>query len=179
MIKQINKHFGGFNTKMVAAEVGVERGCSSEMLLKYFPDLFLHMIDCWSEGKDGGTKTDQHQHDDNLIETLGRVRPWRDRCRIYWMPSSVAWQDFGCDFDFVFLDANHSYREVSKDLVLWWRTVKPGGLLCGDDYGGRMEKHARRGWGVKRAVDEFAQNRGLTVNTAPMNFFWIIRDARD
>jgi SAM-dependent methyltransferase len=34
---------------------------------------------------------------------------------------------------FVYIDGNHHYSEVLKDLCFWWIKVKPGGLLAGDD----------------------------------------------
>lgn len=49
--------------------------------------------------------------------------------------------------DFVFIDAGHSYEDVSLDLKLWYPKVKKGGVFAGHDY---------PAWeGVKIAVDEF------------------------
>jgi hypothetical protein len=36
--------------------------------------------------------------------------------------------------DFVMIDAGHSYNDVMTDLHTWWRKVKPGGYIAGDDY---------------------------------------------
>ncbi len=47
--------------------------------------------------------------------------------------------------DFCFIDAGHSYEEVSRDIRLWLPKIKPGGILAGDDLA----------WeGVARAVRE-------------------------
>ena len=37
--------------------------------------------------------------------------------------------------DFVFVDADHSYSAVCRDLELYRPKVRPGGFLCGHDYG--------------------------------------------
>lgn len=37
-------------------------------------------------------------------------------------------------FDFVFIDANHTYEAVAKDLWKWWPKVKPGGWMAGHDF---------------------------------------------
>lgn len=49
--------------------------------------------------------------------------------------------------DVVFIDMDHSYESVSKDIDAWLPKVKVGGILAGDDYD--------RAWpGVIEAVDE-------------------------
>ena len=58
-------------------------------------------------------------------------------------------------FDWVYIDGNHLYEFVKKDLELSMHKVKVGGFITGDDY-------VEGGWwkgGVKKAVDEFAKNQ--------------------
>jgi predicted O-methyltransferase YrrM len=37
--------------------------------------------------------------------------------------------------DLVFIDADHSFDAVCKDIEIWLPKVKPGGILAGDDFG--------------------------------------------
>jgi predicted O-methyltransferase YrrM len=54
--------------------------------------------------------------------------------------------------DLVYIDANHSYKEVLKDITEWYNKVKIGGILCGDDFA----------WdGVKQAVNEFCDSKKI------------------
>jgi predicted O-methyltransferase YrrM len=59
-------------------------------------------------------------------------------------------------FDFVYIDANHSYASVKADMV-WWNKVKEGGVFAGHDY--TLDKSAtspaQYAKGVIQAVDEF------------------------
>lgn len=59
--------------------------------------------------------------------------------------------------DFLYVDADHSYKGTLHDLKLWVPHVTRGGLIAGDDY-----DHPRYP-GVKAAWDEFEIDRGLTL----------------
>ena len=67
------------------------------------------------------------------------------------LPIRKASVDVAKDFedrslDVVFIDANHDYIEVKKDIEAWLPKVKFGGIISGHDY---------PGWdGVVRAVNE-------------------------
>ena len=51
--------------------------------------------------------------------------------------------------DFCFIDAGHTYEDVKDDIKNWYKKVKPGGVIGGDDYGTNIFD------GVTTAVDEF------------------------
>ena len=36
--------------------------------------------------------------------------------------------------DFLFIDADHHYEAVKKDIELWYPKIKPGGIISGHDY---------------------------------------------
>jgi len=65
--------------------------------------------------------------------------------------------DIQDDFlDAVFIDGDHSYEAVIKDLDFWWNKLKRGGWLLGDDYKSVFP-------GVSKAVDEFADKHNLKI----------------
>jgi hypothetical protein len=55
------------------------------------------------------------------------------------------WDEY---FDLVFIDADHYYDFVVKDVKMWISKVKRGGILCGHDYGNIHHP------GVEKAVNE-------------------------
>jgi len=66
--------------------------------------------------------------------------------------------------DFVYLDAGHNYDSVIADLEAWRPKVKPGGLLCGDDYlDGVLMYEGATIFEVKRAVDDYATRNQIAV----------------
>ena len=67
-------------------------------------------------------------------------------------------------FDWLYLDATHTYAESKRDLETWYPKVRVGGLISGHDY---QFQHQAIGdgyvFGVRDAVDEFASKRQLRV----------------
>ena len=53
--------------------------------------------------------------------------------------------------DWVYIDGNHQYEYVLKDLETFLVKVKENGIICGDDYA-RVEKGRRQ---VAEAVNDF------------------------
>lgn len=58
--------------------------------------------------------------------------------------------------DAVYVDAGHRYKDVRADIENYWQLVRPGGVLFGDDFHTIFP-------GVIRAVDEFADTRGVKL----------------
>ena len=72
-------------------------------------------------------------------------------------------------FDFVYIDANHDYDSILKDLKAWFPKVKNKGILFGDDY--------NRPYGVSKAVAEFAYENKLIVHfTDNKSQFYLIKE---
>ncbi len=61
-------------------------------------------------------------------------------------------------YDIVYIDGDHSYEGVKRDLENAFTKVKNGGYIMGHDYEMNMAKaHNIYNFGVKRAVDEFCK----------------------
>lgn len=66
---------------------------------------------------------------------------------------SISWEAsekfLNNSVDFVFIDADHSYESVSKDIECWFPKIKSGGIISGHDF-----RHDQSGMGVVKAVTE-------------------------
>lgn len=71
-------------------------------------------------------------------------------------------------FDFVYIDAEHTYEACRADMEAWYPKLRPGGVLSGHDYGGFP--------GVTRAVDEFCAKRGLALHVESEFFWWTVKN---
>lgn len=65
-------------------------------------------------------------------------------------------QEFGRNFeretvDFVFIDGGHKYEECYEDALVWYKALKPNGIMAFHDYESPMLEN------VKRAVDDVAK----------------------
>jgi predicted O-methyltransferase YrrM len=67
------------------------------------------------------------------------------------------------EFDFIFVDADHSYDQVMSDLCSWTPRVKKGGVIAGHDYDGFWP-------GVIQALDEVF---GTTVQRGPGSIWFV------
>lgn len=127
------------------AELGAHAGKFTEQMLAAFPRLTVYAIDTWAPSP--GYET----YDFPNIRRAFRERTGKfgKRVRVLCMDTvAAAGEVKNASLDFVFIDADHSYEGVSADIDAWRGKVRPGGLLCGHDYG-----HPRFP-GVARAVDE-------------------------
>jgi predicted O-methyltransferase YrrM len=114
-------------------EVGSWQGRSTVALANAAHPAVVHAVDTW-EGSPGevshalAAKRDVFREFQANIaaDTKGNVVVHR-----------MGWREFFADYDgkarLVFIDAEHSYREVHDNVVAARRHIVPGGIVCGDD----------------------------------------------
>jgi uncharacterized Rossmann fold enzyme len=164
------------------AEVGVFAGDMSAALLRANPILHLDMIDSWEgqgaayrgESGDWHAGLSQTMQDEYQRKALDRTAFASERRMVVRERSTVAAQNLTVPYDFVFLDADHSYEGCKADIAAWAPKIKPGGWLGGHDY----ENKAFPKFGVTQAVNEYASAAGLPVELGE-NFCWFIQIPRN
>ena len=136
----------------IIAEIGVERGKMARFILRSEAQEFIEQywaIDSWATS----IQWENHTQEDweNIYRDFCKYYPWFPALKIFRMPSVEASAYFSKNFkgyfDFVFIDACHTYESVKKDIKAWYPLVKKGSLLTGHDYCSHFP-------GVKKAVDE-------------------------
>lgn len=149
----------------IGAEVGVFQGDTSWRVLSILKDLkMLFCIDIWERNQDfldaspnksgrivtADWKAVKNTFRENVIEEY----PFRV-CAMQ-MTSVEASRLIADDsLDWVFIDANHSFKYVKEDIELWVPKVKKGGIVSGDDF---VSKPL---YGVKEAVKASFENYSL------------------
>lgn len=75
----------------------------------------------------------------------------------------------GAKFNFIYIDGNHLYEFVWKDIKMWYPHLLSGGVLGGHDYIAHP--------GVKKAVDEVVamNNWELFLSNYKAGEWWLIK----
>lgn len=161
IVAEMKTRIGGVSSPRIA-EVGVADGQLSEAIVAAFPGVRLTMVDNWRPGSQRpeeyratGDKIAQWSPEDALAHELAALDvATRLCCSIVKADSAHAAGRFEHgEFDLVYIDADHSYAGVARDVDAWRWKVRRGGWLSGHDYeNNRNPKFDASG--VKRAVDE-------------------------
>jgi hypothetical protein len=151
----------------------------SSSLLRGREDMNLVMVDSWeAEGAsytgdsgDWHAKLSAEDQERFYTETVRRVEFAKGRAHIHRMRSQQAAEKATPGkFDFVFIDADHSYEGCKADIAAWFPRVKDGGWIGGHDY----ENTEFPKFGVTEAVNEFVNKYGLELELGD-NFTWFVR----
>lgn len=119
----------------VGAEIGVESGVYSDILLRTMHDVQLYSIDAWKSYRAYRDHTSQIKLDRFYAETQAILNKYGSRSIIMKNSSEEALSHFADNsLDFVYIDANHDFEHVAFDVHRWLRKVRPGGIISGHDY---------------------------------------------
>lgn len=79
-------------------------------------------------------------------------------------------REFKDNVGFLWIDGDHSYEAVKKDIELWGDKLLPNHIICGHDYGGNEP-------GVNKAVEELVINsrRYKEFTISPNKHIWVAR----
>lgn len=149
------------NKNIKVCEIGVFKGEFSQVILDVLHPLEFHLIDIFdgqmcSGDKDGNNIiwTDLSDEYNSLCDK------YKDNENIFihkgfsYNILALFENDY---FDMIYIDGDHSYSGVKKDLEISYSKIKKGGYIFGHDY------IASRFEGVVRAVNEFCQEKQLNI----------------
>lgn len=125
-------------------EVGVQRGNFARFMLDHLDMSTLHLFE----------RNIRLIRDDVLGDP---------RCILHHGPSAKRLREMPeASFDWLYIDADHSYEGVRKDIAAAMDRVRPGGLLIFNDYTPWSMAEAMP-YGVMAAVNETVNRHGLDV----------------
>ena len=160
-------------------EVGCWQGRSAMFMLELIKnhsegDRFVNvdLIDVWGKFENGYVHDFIRDHGGNIVDKI--VNNLRSAELLLPQVNIIQKSTFKAvkmyddnSLDFVYLDNDHSYEHLVKELDVWYPKIKSGGMLGGDDYVNETFT------GVKKAVDEFAIKHGLEITFFDLSFLII------
>lgn len=140
----------------VFVEVGCWLGLSVSYLaqkVKHKPDVKIYAIDLFDDSYD----LREHKHLEDIRYKLFQKKITETGIDDLVVPIKGFSWEMASNFqnesvDFVFIDADHSYEAVKKDIEAWLPKIRKNGIISGHDYGNGNPS------GVKQAVDEKFKN---------------------
>lgn len=131
----------------------------------------MHVVDTFVHEEGWGYDEERFQLVAKSLEDLGFRRSEEDQIVVLRMPSDAHQSRLGsleirihrmtsllaaasmapASVDAVFVDAAHSYEEVSADIGAWWPKLLPGGCMAGHDFR-RLDRAFWKVGGVREAV---------------------------
>lgn len=155
----------GIGAKRIC-EVGVAYGYHAEQILENMREVEYQGVDPYRAGYDpqdsfvadvAAMYSDEPQRAmDRLFKVVADKLNWYDgRANLLRLPSAIAASRFADEsFDLIYIDGDHTYAAVTADLGAWYGKVRPGGVLCGDDFTWQT---------VREAVMHFMGEKGKSV----------------
>lgn len=145
-------------------EIGVAFGSNSFNLLNNFNNLTLYSIDPYIKYSNEDKMSDlvENEKGDQFYAFVSNrlKNKFEDRSIFIRGTSDDAIKLNDNFFDFIYIDGDHTYEGVKKDLNNIFSKIKKNGILAGDDYG----VFENINFGVKKAVDEFCVENNLKLN---------------
>jgi predicted O-methyltransferase YrrM len=155
--------------EVIGCEVGVCLGVTSEYYMDNMKKLKkLYCIDNYPEYVDWtGFVVDREKQDAMKQHAYESLEKYKDRIEfVYESSTDFAKTINGETFDFVFIDADHSYEGALRDFESYYPIVKSGGLFSGHDF--TLS-------GVNKALREFFKDKYSLIKQLENNAWYIIK----
>ncbi|MFA5314302.1 MAG: class I SAM-dependent methyltransferase [Methanomassiliicoccales archaeon] len=141
-------------------EIGVANGKFSKVLLTSNISKF-YLLDAWREFPkelyQDKSNCPQVEQDKRYEFVVNEMKSYGDRVVIIRDDCHNACNVFSDGhFDFIYIDANHDYEYIKRDMHDWYSKLRSGGIFAGHDYMDGI-RHTGK-YGVKTAVGEFCSN---------------------
>ena len=162
-----------FENKLITAvEIGTYRGENVRSIIKELNIKKLYIIDPYEEYNDYlNSEKKQTQEILSKVEKKARLKLKKYSDKIIWIKkySNKAIKDIPNNIDFIYIDGNHKYGYVKRDMENYWKKVKKGGILAGHDITSLNFQ------GVAKAFVEFCYENKLTPNITRTDW-WVVKE---
>ena len=136
-------------------EIGVSTGVNSYILLEECPNISKIVgVDPFEEYQDWSSFVHQDHQDSMYTLFLENIEHMKDKFELIKLKScNAAPRLKDNEYDFLFIDGDHSMRAVLTDLDKYVPKVKKGGIIAGHDAGLQGVNMALHSWCRRHNID--------------------------
>ena len=145
---------------LVGVEVGVSVGENAENILRKIDIKRLYLVDSYD------TKINV-KFEENMRLAFKRMKKYGDKIEFIITDSVNGSFKIPEKVDFVYIDGDHSYPGVTRDIQAYYPIVKKGGVIGGHDFEGTFLS-------VVTAVLDWTRKNGLELFTENFDW-WVIK----
>lgn len=160
----------------VGCELGVWKGDFSAEILKITQPKELYLVDPWLFQPEyprswyGGAAAQTQQDMDNIHQGVINRFAGRDNVHIIRKKTEQLADEISpSSLDWAYIDGNHQYEFVLQDLGMFDKLVKPGGIICGDDF----DRGQAPPYPITQAVNEFVKRGSCRLIWVKQNQFFL------
>lgn len=158
----------------VFVEIGTWKGrstsCMGQLIKESKKNIKFYAIDTFEGSEEGWHQSEINDLKNNGTTLFNEYENNLKLCNVYDIVNTIQSSSIeaaskfeDASIDFIFIDASHDYENVLADIQAWYPKVKPGGLICGDDYAPCWS-------GVRKAVDEYFSDKILFFLNGNLNY---------
>jgi len=153
-------------SKLIGIEIGVANGFHARNILERLDVSLLYLIDPYKEYIDNNNVFSQLALTAAKANAVNVLSNYINKIEWLYARSENVHTNFDDkSIDFVYIDGDHSYNNIKKDIELYYSKVKIGGLIGGHDY-------TKLQYGIKQAVIEFFPSSDICNEK---NDWWAIK----
>lgn len=165
----MQNHFNG--RLIVGCEIGTWKGANAEVMLQALPNISkLYCIDEYKDytEKRGDKLVLKSMAEKHQKSAHKRLKKYDERVSFIRTNSLNAVISIPDNLDFVYIDGNHGYEFVKRDIECYYPKIKERGVLGGHDFSSGF-------LGVPNAVFEFCNDKGLELFGGRDGDWWVVK----
>jgi len=149
------------NKKIICVEIGTLKGLNAKGIISYLNVIMLYCIDPWIKYTQSNKEVDNTE----VYETAKKILDGFP-AELIRKKSEQAINDIPDNIDFIYIDGNHDYEYIKKDIEMYYPKVKKGGIMAGHDFSIDY-------LGVVKAVMDFVEKNDLKLYGGELDWWFL------
>jgi hypothetical protein len=162
-------------------EIGVAKGDFAELIIKHNNPKKLFLVDVWDNiemSYSDSNMVDKNSQNKRYDYVLNKFNDYSS-VNLIRKSSLEAHKEFNKNFfDWIYIDADHSYNGCLNDLNNFDEKVKTDGYICGHDFNNII----KNGYGVNQAVNDFIKEKNYFLSFITLDkkkYMYVNNDKKD